>query len=48
MEEYLEQEMLAVSLYRRVRYNCTTYVGMAGCHIFEVHIDNKSGSLGKQ
>jgi hypothetical protein len=41
MRKYLEQEMLADSLQGRVRYNCTTYVGMDGCHIFEVYIDNK-------
>lgn len=41
MRKYLEQEMLADSLHGRVRYNCTTYVGMDGCHIFEVYIDNK-------
>ena len=39
MRKYLEQEMLAPSLHGRVRYGCTRYVGMDGCHIFEVCID---------
>lgn len=41
MRKYLEQKMLAECLHGRVRYNCTTYVGMDGCHIFEIYIDNK-------
>ncbi|WP_195989300.1 hypothetical protein [Clostridium sp. D53t1_180928_C8] len=41
MRKYLEKEMLAESLHGRIRYNCTSYVGMDGCHIFEVYIDNK-------
>lgn len=41
MRKYLEQEMPAECLYGRVRYNCTSYVGMDGCRIFEVFIDNK-------
>lgn len=41
MRKYLEQEILAKSLHGRVRYNCTSYVGMDGCHIFEIYIDNK-------
>lgn len=41
MRKYLEQEMLAEGLRGRVRYNCTTYVGMDGCRIFEIYIDNK-------
>lgn len=41
MRKYLEQEMLAESLRGRIRYGCTTYVGMDGCRIFEVCIDNK-------
>lgn len=45
MRKYLEQEMLADNLKGRVRYNCTTYVGMDGCKIFEIFIDN---SLVKQ
>ncbi len=45
MRKYLEQEMLAETLRGIVRYNCTTYVGMDGCKIFEVFIDN---SLVKQ
>jgi hypothetical protein len=39
MRKYLEQEMLTPSLQGRLRYNCTTYVKMDGCHIFEVCID---------
>ncbi len=42
MRKYLESEMIADSLQGRVRYNCTTYVGMDGCRVFEVFIDNKS------
>lgn len=41
MRKYLEQEMLAGSLQGRVRYGCTAYVGMDGCHIFEVCIDGE-------
>lgn len=41
MRKCLEQEMLADSLKGRVRYGCTTYVGMDGCHIFEICIDQK-------
>lgn len=41
MRKYLEQEMLAESLKGRVRYGCTSYVGMDGCHIFEICIDGK-------
>lgn len=41
MRKYLEQEMLADSLNKRVRYNCTTYVGMDGCKVFEVFIDDE-------
>lgn len=41
MRKYLEKEMLAESLKGRVRYGCTTYVGMDGCKIFEVCIDDK-------
>lgn len=39
MRKYLEQDMLADSLQGRIRYGCTTYVGMDGCRIFEVCID---------
>ena len=39
MRKYLEQEMLASALQGRLRYGCTTYVGMDGCHIFEVCVD---------
>ncbi len=41
MRKYLEQEMLAKCLKGKVRYNSTTYVGMDGCRIFEVYIDNR-------
>lgn len=41
MRKYLEQEMLAESLQKRVRYGCTTYAGMDDCHIFEICIDGK-------
>ncbi|MBQ4338035.1 MAG: hypothetical protein IJC37_01260 [Clostridia bacterium] len=41
MRKYLEKEMLADSLKGRVRYGCTTYVGMDGCKIFEVCIDDQ-------
>ena len=41
MRKYLEKEMLADSLKGRIRYGCTTYVGMDGCKIFEVYIDDK-------
>lgn len=41
MRKYLEKEMLASSLQGRVRYNCTTYIGMDNCCIFEVYIDDK-------
>ena len=41
MRKYLEQEMLAESLKDRIRYGCTAYVGMDGCRIFELVIDNE-------
>ena len=41
MRKYLEREALAEALRGRVRYNCTAYVGMDGCHIFELFIDGK-------
>ena len=41
MRKYLEQDMLANSLQGKIRYGCTTYVGMDGCHIFEVCIDDE-------
>lgn len=40
MRKYLEKEMLAKSVQGRIRYNCTRYVGMDDCHIFEVFVDN--------
>ena len=39
MRKYLEQDMLSESLKGRIRYGCTAYVGMDGCHIFEICID---------
>lgn len=41
MRKYLEKEMLVDFLHGRVRYNCTTYPGMDGCHIFELFLDGK-------
>lgn len=41
MRKYLEQEMLADSLKGRIRYGCTAYVKMDGCHIFEICVDGK-------
>ncbi len=41
MRKYLEKEMLAENLKGRVRYNCTTYVNMDGCRVFEIYIDDK-------
>lgn len=41
MRKYLGKEMLAPSLKGRITYNCTSYVGMDGCHIFEIYIDRK-------
>ncbi|MBO4458081.1 MAG: hypothetical protein J5802_10200 [Butyrivibrio sp.] len=41
MRKYLEKEMLADSLQGIVRYNCTTYAGMDGCHIFENFFDDE-------
>lgn len=38
MRKYLEKDMLADCLKGRVRYGCTTYVGMDGWRIFEVFI----------
>lgn len=40
MRKYLEQEMLAETLKGRIRYGCTTFVGMDGCRFFEVCIDD--------
>ena len=40
MRKYLEKEMLADCLRGRVRYTCTAYVGMDGCRVFELYIDN--------
>ena len=41
MRKYLEQEMLADSLKGRIRYGCTTYIGMDDCKVFEICIDGK-------
>lgn len=40
MRKYLEQEIIAESLRGRVRYGCTSYIGMDGFHIFEICIDD--------
>ena len=45
MRKYLEDEMLTPTLRGRVRYNCTQYVGMDNCHVFEVYLD---GTLAKR
>ena len=39
MRKYLEKEIIAECLKGRVRYNCTRYVGMDECHVFELYID---------
>ncbi|WP_146021727.1 hypothetical protein [Anaerotruncus massiliensis (ex Togo et al. 2019)] len=41
MRKYLEQEMLADCLHGRVRYSCTSYVGMDGCRVFEIYVDGE-------
>ena len=41
MRKFLEEETIAASLRGRVRYNCTTYVGMDGCRVFEIFVDNE-------
>ncbi len=41
MRKFLEREMIVDSLQGRVRYDCTTHVGMDGCHEFEMYIDNR-------
>lgn len=41
MRNYLEKEILAECLRGRIRYHCTAYVGMDGCHVFEVYIDDR-------
>ena len=41
MHKYLEQDMLAEDLRGRIRYGCTSYTGMDGCHIFEICIDGE-------
>ena len=41
MRKYLETEMLTDSLKGRIRYNCTTYVGMDGFKVFEIFVDGK-------
>ena len=40
MRKYLEKEMLAESLKGRVSYFCSTFVGMDGCGMFAVKVDN--------
>ena len=39
MRKYLEQEMLAEELKGRIRYYCSTAVGMDGCRFFELYVD---------
>ena len=41
MRKYLEQDMLAETLEGRIRYGCTAYTGMDGCHVFEICVDRK-------
>ena len=41
MRKYPEEELLAESLRGRVRYGCTSFVGMDGCRIFDISIDGK-------
>ena len=41
MRKYLESEMLAESLHGRIRYGCTSYPGMDGCHVIEICVDGK-------
>ena len=41
MRKTLEEEMLYEPLRGKVRYNCTAYVGMDGCRIFEVFFRGK-------
>ena len=41
MRKYLEQEMAADIWKGRLRYNCSTAVGMDGCRLFEVVIDGR-------
>lgn len=42
MRKYLEKDMLADCLKGRVRYDSTTYVGMDGCRIFRILIDDET------
>lgn len=39
MRKYLEQDMISECLRGRIRYGCTTYIGMDDCKVFEVCID---------
>ena len=41
MRKYLETEMLAPSLRGRIRYQCTSYVGMDGTRVFELFVDGE-------
>ncbi len=41
MRKYLEQEMTAPAWKGRIRWNCSTAVGMDGCRFFELYIDGK-------
>ena len=40
MRKYLEQEMLAPCLRGRIRYECTSFVGMDGCRVFSICVDD--------
>ncbi len=42
MRKYLEEDMLAESLHGKIRYGCTSYIGMDGWCVFEVCIDGTS------
>lgn len=39
MRKYLEEDICAESLRGRIRYGCTTYVGMDDCRVFELCFD---------
>ena len=41
IRKYLEKDMLSPSLQGRVRYGCTQFVGMDGCHIFDIWVDGR-------
>lgn len=41
VRKHLEHEIISKPLENRVRYDCTTYVGMDGCDVVRLYIDNK-------